>query len=280
MSSSGTAQMTARKSSGCCVIAAPMSRPPFEPPEMASSIGARVACCRSRYSRRGDEVVEHVLLVLAHPGLVPVLAVLAAAAQVRHRVDAAGSSHGKRAAANDGVIVDVEAAVAVSRIGVVPSFGRSLRCTMNIEILVPSFDGYQTCSTTYGDVSIGTLTSRPRVDVAGLDRRLVDARRRGERGEREVGLVVVLVADRRRRRCRAPGSAHVAHELAVELADLEPARRVASGTSARAASPTTLALSSARPCARARSPATSRARACADRRGTRGSAARRRWSCT
>ena len=30
----------------------------------------------------GDEVVEHVLLVGLHPGLVPVLAVLAAAAQV------------------------------------------------------------------------------------------------------------------------------------------------------------------------------------------------------
>ena len=38
---------------------------------------------------RGDEVVEDVLLVAEHAGLVPGLAVLAAAAQVGHRVDAA-----------------------------------------------------------------------------------------------------------------------------------------------------------------------------------------------
>ena len=38
---------------------------------------------------RGDEVVEDVLLLEEHPGLVPLLAVLAAAAQVRDRVDAA-----------------------------------------------------------------------------------------------------------------------------------------------------------------------------------------------
>src|SRR5688500_15209142 len=36
-----------------------------------------------------DEVVEHVLLLVEHPGAMPFLAVLAAAAQVREREDAA-----------------------------------------------------------------------------------------------------------------------------------------------------------------------------------------------
>ena len=41
----------------------------------------------------GDEVVEDVLLLLEHAGLVPRLAVLGAAAHVRGHPHAAGSSH-------------------------------------------------------------------------------------------------------------------------------------------------------------------------------------------
>ena len=39
MSSSGAEQMTAAYRSGRCVSAAPTSRPPFDPPEMASCSG-------------------------------------------------------------------------------------------------------------------------------------------------------------------------------------------------------------------------------------------------
>ena len=39
MSSSGTAQMIARNSSGACVIIAPISNPPFDPPHAASLLG-------------------------------------------------------------------------------------------------------------------------------------------------------------------------------------------------------------------------------------------------
>ena len=79
MSSSGTAQWIARARSGRWVIAAPISSPPFEPPRSAR----RSWDVRSRstsQSRRGVEVVEHLLLVLAHAGAVPVLAFLGAAA--------------------------------------------------------------------------------------------------------------------------------------------------------------------------------------------------------
>ena len=46
-------------------------------------------------SARGVEVVEHVLLVVAHAGPVPLLALLAAAAQAGDRVDAAGLDPGQ-----------------------------------------------------------------------------------------------------------------------------------------------------------------------------------------
>ena len=83
MSSSGTAHTAARNSSGRWVTAAPTSRPPLEPPWIASRSGV-VYPSRISYSAAAVEVVEDVLLPLQHPGLVPRLAVLAAAAQVGH----------------------------------------------------------------------------------------------------------------------------------------------------------------------------------------------------
>ena len=44
---------------------------------------------------RGDEVVEHILLLIEHAGAMPVLAELGAAAQVRHGKDAAAIEPGK-----------------------------------------------------------------------------------------------------------------------------------------------------------------------------------------
>ena len=79
MSSSGTAQWTARARSGRCVIAAPMSSPPFEPPRSARRLAGREPV-RHEPVGGGVEVVEHLLLVLAHAGPVPVLAFLGAAA--------------------------------------------------------------------------------------------------------------------------------------------------------------------------------------------------------
>ena len=62
--------------------------------------------------RGGVEVVEDVLLAVAVPGAVPGLAFLAAAAQRRQGVDAAGADPGQRGRAVGGVGVDAEAAVA------------------------------------------------------------------------------------------------------------------------------------------------------------------------
>src|SRR5690242_2705891 len=42
--------------------------------------------------------------------------------------------------------------------GLCPSFFKSLRCTRNMDTRVPSLDGYQTCSTVYGDTSMGSVT--------------------------------------------------------------------------------------------------------------------------
>ena len=111
MSSSGTPQTTARNSSGRCVSAAPTSRPPFERPEIASRAGAGDAVRDQPFGRR-DEIVEHVLLAAEHAGLVPVLAVFAAAAQDRQRVGAAGFEERDRRRRPARQHAEVEAAVA------------------------------------------------------------------------------------------------------------------------------------------------------------------------
>ncbi len=68
---------------------------------------------------RGDEVVEHVLLLFAHAGLVPALAVLAAAPQVGHGVDAAAFQPEHHRGAERRGHAGVEAAVGVQVGGVV-----------------------------------------------------------------------------------------------------------------------------------------------------------------
>ena len=89
MSSSGAEQTTAANRSGRWVSAAPTSRPPLDPPEIASCAGV-VQPVGDQPLGGGVEVVEDVLLVAAHAGAVPLLALLAAAAQVGDGVDAAG----------------------------------------------------------------------------------------------------------------------------------------------------------------------------------------------
>src|SRR3989304_6356773 len=64
-----------------------------------------------------DEVVEHVLLALEHPRLVPRFAVLAAAAEVRHGVDSARAEQHKTGRIEPGRQTDVEAAVAAEEHG-------------------------------------------------------------------------------------------------------------------------------------------------------------------
>ena len=88
MSSSGTAQTTARNRSGRWVSAAPTEQAAVRAALDRQVLGRGPALLDQPLGR-GDEVVEDVLLLAEHAGLVPVLAVLAAAAQVRDRVDAA-----------------------------------------------------------------------------------------------------------------------------------------------------------------------------------------------
>ena len=75
---------------------------------------------------RGDEVVEDVLLVGEHPGLVPLLAELAAAAHVRQREDAAGPQPGGGEGREARRLAQVEAAVAGQQ-GRVPAVERHAR---------------------------------------------------------------------------------------------------------------------------------------------------------
>ena len=66
----------------------------------------------------GDEVVEDVLLVLEHAGLVPLLAVLRAAAQVGDAVDAALLDEHQRRGVEAGREVDLKTAVSVKQAGI------------------------------------------------------------------------------------------------------------------------------------------------------------------
>ena len=87
-------------------------------PRIASRFGF-VYFSRIRYSAGGDEIVEHVLLPELRAGLVPVLAVFAAAAQVGHGVDAAHLEPRLDGRAERGRRRDIEAAVAVQQHGLV-----------------------------------------------------------------------------------------------------------------------------------------------------------------
>ena len=81
MSITPTAGSAAPKRSGRWVMQAPTSRPPLDPPA-DRQLGRRRVLVRDQPLGRGDEVVEDVLLLELGAGLVPVLAVFAAAAQV------------------------------------------------------------------------------------------------------------------------------------------------------------------------------------------------------
>jgi hypothetical protein len=127
--------------SGRWLRTAPTRRPPFERP----SIRSRSRPCSPglhEVVRRRDEVVEDVLLALLGPGQVPGLAVFAAAAEVRHGVDAAHLDPDGRRHGVGGRDRDVEAAVAVEpRRACDPSSFRPLPAVMNIGIRVPSREG-------------------------------------------------------------------------------------------------------------------------------------------
>ena len=142
MSSSGTPQTTAPKRSGRWVSAAPTSRPPFEPPHHAQSCAGPLYLLRDQALGGGDEVVEDVLLALQASGVVPRLAVLAAAAQVAPpRYTPPASSQGTMLERKLGVWHDVEAAVAVEERRVRAVLLQVLADTTNIGTRVPSFDG-------------------------------------------------------------------------------------------------------------------------------------------
>ena len=104
----------------------------------------RARCSRSRSATRPPRRSRRRRSACsrAHAGLVPVLAVLATAAQVGQREDAAAPRATEMRAGREARReLDVEAAVAVEQERVEPSCGSPLRCTTNIEIGVPSFDG-------------------------------------------------------------------------------------------------------------------------------------------
>ena len=119
-------------------------------------LGRRPAV-RDQLLGRGVEVVEDVLLVAEHPVAVPVLALLAAAAQVGDGVDAAGLDPGQDRRGVRRGQRDAEAAVAVQDGRTRPGRAASAGEMTNMRTSVPSFDGY--------------------VDLLGGDRRDVDRRR-------------------------------------------------------------------------------------------------------
>ena len=103
--------MTARHRSGRWVTAAPTSRPPLDPPRMASRSAAGPALGHQPVGG-GVEVVEDLLLVGQHAGPVPVLAVLAAAPDAGDGVHAARLAERDQPGGEAGGGGDGEAAVA------------------------------------------------------------------------------------------------------------------------------------------------------------------------
>jgi hypothetical protein len=94
-------------------MAAPTSNPPLLPFD-CQQVGACIALA-NQVLRRGEEVVEHVLLPVQHPGAVPRLTVLAAAAQVGQREDPAVVEQRKVPRVVGWRAGDVESAVAAQQ---------------------------------------------------------------------------------------------------------------------------------------------------------------------
>src|SRR5207253_2399373 len=76
--------------------------------------------------RAGEEIVEDVLLVVHHAGLVPLFTVLTAAAQIGHRQQSAALQEDEATGAERGRQADVEAAVAVQHRWIVAVARQSL----------------------------------------------------------------------------------------------------------------------------------------------------------
>ena len=217
--------MTAPKSSGRWVRTAPVRRPPFEPPETASFGRIRVLL-RDEPLGRGDEVVEDVLLLLEHPGLVPGVAVLAAAAQVRQGVDAARLEPGEEGGAEARRLADVEAAVAVEerRVACRRASGPSCGRGTSGPSCRPS-TGTKTCFTSTVDGSTGTFGRSQSTFFAGeVD--AVDAGGLVEGGVGQEGLGPVLRG--RETAEPIPGSGSSPRDLAGVPERVEPTAPAAS----------------------------------------------------
>ncbi len=111
MSITPTAGSAAPNSSGRWFSTAPTSRPPLLPPAIAS-FGAEVYLSPIRYSAAAMKSSKTFCFSGEPAGVVPVLAVLAAAAQAGDGVDAAHLEPGDRARREGRRHRDVEAAVA------------------------------------------------------------------------------------------------------------------------------------------------------------------------
>ncbi len=171
--------------------------------------------------RRGDEVVEHVLLVLQHPRPVPLLAVLAAASQVGLGVDAAQLEPDQTAGREARRHADVEAAVAVE-------VGR-VRAIERYPLLVRDEHGdpgavLRPIEHLAGLVAAGVEIDGGRLEhrrFPGLEIIVKDGRRVEKRGERVEHLRVLALSAE-----AADGSDRreldLLHQLAVHRVDERP----------------------------------------------------------
>ena len=114
MSITPTVGKAAANRSGRWFSTAPISRPPFERPSMARCCAARDPLGDQIFAG-GDEIVERMLLFGAAAGIVPGLAIFAAAAQVRDREHAAHVDPGHPFRLVAGQFGGVEAAIAVEQ---------------------------------------------------------------------------------------------------------------------------------------------------------------------
>ena len=111
MSSSGTPHHTARHRSGRWVMATPTSRPPLDRPSTARRPSGEALV--DEPVGGGVEVVEHVLLGVPPPGVVPGLALLEAAAQPGDGIQTAGLAPCRDLRRPHRRLGDGEAAIAV-----------------------------------------------------------------------------------------------------------------------------------------------------------------------